>query len=109
MSSSPPEGSGLVVGREVGAGVLRLSTPPALYQLEVFDLLDVGGALEHQVFEEVSEARPPLRLGSEADLVDDRDRDERAGTVRRDEHPESVAERGALELGEGHAPMSSPR
>ena len=99
----------LVVGREVRAGVPVEDPAGALNQPEVLDLPDVGGALEHQVFEEVSEACPPLRLGSEADVVDDRDRDERAGAVRRDEHPESVAERGALELGEGHAPMSSPR
>ena len=71
----------LVVRGEVSERVPVDHSAGALDQLHVLDLPDVGRPLEHQVFEEMREARPALGLGPETDVVDDRDRDERAGAV----------------------------
>jgi hypothetical protein len=42
-----------------------------LHDLDVLELADMSGALEHHVLEEMREAGPALRLDAEADLVHD--------------------------------------
>ena len=68
------------------------------------------------MFEEMCEARSPLRLGPETDVVDDRDRGERGGAVGRHENAQPVPEGGAFEVSKrsssfhGHEDsMASPR
>ena len=91
----------LIVRGEVGEGVPVDHPARALDQLHVLGLADVGRPLEHQVFKKMGESGPPLGLGAETHVVDDRDRDKRAGVVGGDEHTKTVTEGGALEVGEG--------
>ena len=66
---------------------------------EVGQLLQVLRALEHQVLEEVGEAGAPLRLGPDADVVDDRDADHRGRPVRGEHDPQTVGQGEPLERG----------
>ena len=47
------------------------------------------------MLEEVGEAGAPLRLGPDADVVDDRHADDRRAAVGRQHHPQAVVEHGA--------------
>ena len=44
------------------------------------------------MLEEVGEARAALRLGADADVVDDRHADDRSAAVGREDHPQTVVE-----------------
>jgi hypothetical protein len=59
---------------------------------EVGELLEVLRPLEHQVLEEVGEAGPPLRLRSDADVIDDRHADDRRGAVWGQHHPQAIGQ-----------------
>ncbi len=73
---------------QVGGAVERPAG--ALHVAEVGQLLQVRRALEHQVLEEVGEAGPPLRLGADAHVVDDRHAHHRGGRVGREHHAQAV-------------------
>ena len=72
------------------------------HEPEVLALPDVLGALEHEVLEEVGEARLSRKLDAAADVVRDVDRDEGDAALGRDDDGQAVREafdvRGDLEV-----------
>jgi hypothetical protein len=76
----PVQGVGrehLVVVGVVQAGRAVEDTARRRDLVDQLHLPEGGRALEHQVLEEVGEARPPLRLGADADVVVDGNRHHR--------------------------------
>jgi hypothetical protein len=90
----------LVVVGVVGAGAAVHDPAVAGHELVVLALLQGHRPFEHEVLEEVGEAGHPLRLGPEADVVDDGDRHGRGRRVGHEHDPETVSELEALD-GEG--------
>ena len=68
---------------------------------EVGELLQALAALEHEVLEEVREARAALRLGAEADVDVHGDADDRGGGIGDDQHAEAVRQRRTMQFGGG--------
>ncbi len=64
----------------------------ALHQLEVAVPLDLRGALEHQVLEEVSQARTALDLVAGTDVVPEADRGDRGQVVLGEDHPQAIGQ-----------------
>src|SRR5688500_15312824 len=60
--------------------------------------LDVLGALEHHVLEEVGEAGPPRSLVLRPDVIPHRHVDDRGRMILREDHAQTVRQRGYLIL-----------
>jgi hypothetical protein len=73
----------------------------------VLGLADMGRALEHDVLEEVGEARMPRLLVLGADVVPEVHRHHRREVVLRDDQAEAVGQAfiGELDRGDGHPAM----
>jgi hypothetical protein len=67
-------------------------------EVRVLSGTDVGGALEHHVLEEVREAGAALALIARADVVIDRDGEDRRRVIFRDDHAQPVFELRVSEL-----------
>ncbi len=57
----------------------------------------VFGALEHHVFEKMSETAAALRLQAEADFVVDADGDDGRGRIWCDDHAQPIFQSGVLD------------
>jgi hypothetical protein len=93
----------LEVVREVRVGGAVEGAARRLHVPEVGELLQALAALEHEVLEEVREARAPLRLGPEPHVVVHAHADDRCGRVGGEHHPQSVGKREPGQLISKHA------
>ncbi len=66
-------------------------------QSDVFHFAGVGRALEHHVLEKMGETAAAERLQTKTDLVIDADGDDRRGTVGRNDHAQTIGQRGVLD------------
>jgi hypothetical protein len=86
-------GQHLVVVRAIGIRrAVHAGRADLAEHLEVDVLAGVHGALEHHVLEEMREAGLARRLVSAADVVPDRDRDERHAAIGVEDDLDSVVE-----------------
>jgi hypothetical protein len=93
----------VVVGAvEPGGAVERAAGP--LHELEVLVGLDVRGALEEHVLEQVREAGASLALVRRADVVPQVHRDDRRGVILREHDQQAVGEAVAFD-GNLHRPL----
>ncbi len=100
---------GLEVVRPIQPGRAVHGPARGLDERDVLRLLQVGGALEHDVLEQVSEPGLALDLVLAPDVVPDVDRHDRCEMVLRDDHAQAVGQTVVAELdgGNGHADIGS--
>ena len=101
-------GHDLPVVRAIRAG-RSVDGPACLLEWREVAVVMVGAALEHQVFEQMREARAAAHLVPRADVIPDIDGHLRHAMVLVDQHVEAVGERllDAAEFGTRHRTWSS--
>ena len=98
-------GHGLkIVGDIVMRGAVE-GAATGIDELDVLHLGSVGGALEHHMLEEVSEAAPAVRLEAKANFVVDADGNDGRGGIRGDDDFQVVGERCGFD---GNLQIRSP-
>ena len=91
-------GQDLVVERPILVGRPVHRAAVGEDEMRVLAGADVRGALEHHVLEEVREPGAALALVARADVVVDRDGEDRRRVIFRDDHAQPVLELGVGEL-----------